>query len=323
MLSKEQAQRLIQELQKVATPFGGTLGPSKPSPASTPHPGTSQPRSSSIADMQKAMQSLAQAVTSQLNLSKLQGPNPDKQEAEGRDSFADFFTKHYLRNTDVPSVELDPNPAKVQMSDKDPRTPSKLNWVMDTMRRVGNERQEAFVDGSWGPRTNIALINSYALAEGLLNLAKEFKLPVREYSEKDLAGLKPAVRQDNDLTPQEKAKVAPIVARHLQAIKRMYNEVKQGILEKPQWRAYIENDKPYIQYNNPVLNPQQVASLQQTFPDGWFIPVDKQGGLAHLDVDNLASSETLKQWMEESEIKLSPYNVVRLVMDQLIQPGSS
>jgi hypothetical protein len=317
-MNKKDLVTLIEKMaQSLADPPGvdmKTYQPTTPTAAPAPASGGAASvryRNPTIVKMQEALQALAQAVTSQLNVQKLQG-------AEGRDSFGDFFAKHYLQNKDVSSVEFSPDPTKTKMPDKDPRSPSKLNWVMDTMRRIGGEKAEGFADGVWGPRTNASLVNSYALAEGLLNLSKEFKLPVHAYSESDLAKLKPAINEENGLSSKEKNDVAPIVIGHLNAIRRLYNEIKQGILEKPQWRAYIENDKPYVNYKSQALTPQQLEAIKQTYPQGFNIPVDDKGTAAKIEVDNLISTDTLNKWIAQfPETKLDPYNVLKLVSNQI------
>lgn len=323
-LSKEKAQEIIKELRKLATPFGGSLGPATaPAPGGSASAAGGGNSNSPIGKMQTALVGLAQDVTSQLNLQKLTGPNPERQEAAGRDSFGDFFAKHYLRNSDVPSVEFNPDPSKTEMADKDPRAASKLSWVMDTMRRIGGAHAEGFADGNWGPRTNAALSNAYALASGLLKLADNFKLPIKSYSESNLAKLAPAIREDNSLTPEEKNDVAPIVAEHLKMIRRLYAEVKQGILEKPQYRAYIEGDKPYVQYDNKNLSAQQLSSLQQIFPEGFSIPINDKGSTAKIGVDDLVSLDTLNKWIAQyPDAKLNPSNILASVSKQ-IQPTRS
>jgi hypothetical protein len=269
-----------------------------------------------IAKMQEALIGLAQDVTSQLNVQNLTGPTPN-QEAVGRDSFGDFFAKHYLRNDDVPGIEYSPDPTKTQMADKDPRAASKLSWVMDTMHRLGSSKAEGFIDGNWGPRTNASLVNAYALATGLLKLANDFKVPVRSYSEAALQELKPAIREDNDLPMQYKTRNAPAITQQLRAIRRMYNEIKQHILEKPQWRAAIEGAKPYVHYQGQGLSSQQLASIKQTFPQGFSIPINDQGATAKIDVDNLASVEALKQWLTQTKTQMNPTNVIKSVMQQI------
>ena len=318
-LSKQKAQQLVQELRKIATPFGSPApAASGGSAAPAGQPGQTQYRNPGIVKMQQALVGLAQDVVSQLKPQDINAPGQQGQEAGGRDSFADFFAKHYLRNGKVPSVEYSPDPTKTDMADKDPRDPSKLNWVMDTMKRLGGSKSETFVDGVWGPRTNASLTNSYALAAGLLQLATELKVPVHSYNEGALSELKKAITPDNSLPLTKKIEYAPLIAQHLQLIRKMYNEIKNGILEKPQWRAYIENDKPYVQYKGQSFTPQQLEALKQTYSQGFTIPVDSKGTPAKITVDDLSDTNTLDKWISQfPDAKLDPYNVLTLVSNQI------
>jgi len=316
-LSKEKAQELLQEVRKMATFFGG--GPSAPAAAHSggnayqPGAAPSRYRDPGIAKMQEALKALAQAVVTQLN-----PQDPNKQEAGGRDSFGDYFTKNYLRNSDVPSVEFSPDPTKTNVQDKDPRAASKLSWVMDTMQRIGGSKAENFVDGVWGPRTNASLINAYALAEGLLTLAKEFKLPVQSFTDTDLAFIKPAMHENNDIIPEDKHKYAPILADRINRIRMLYNELKHGILEIPKYRAFIENDKPYIHYKTQGFTPQQLEAIKQTYPQGFRIPLNENNDVGTITVDDLASVDTINKWLSQFQgTKQNPYNIVRLVINQI------
>jgi hypothetical protein len=327
--------KLIQKMAQSATDYFPGTAPAKAPAAPTTSPvpnnfvgptqqgpsGSTTPSKYSnpgIKKMQEALVGLAQDVTSQMKPQDMTAQGPKKQEAEGRDSFGDFFAKHYLRNDKVPSVEFSPDPTKTNMADKDPRAPSKLNWVMDTMKRLGSGKAETFVDGVWGPRTNASLVNAYALASGLLSLAKEFKLPTQSYNEELLAELKIGVHGQDDLSVTKKIAFALPITDHLNRIRKLYNEVKQGILEKPEYRASIENDKPYVQYKDQNLTPQQLDALKQTYAQGFTIPVDNKGAAAKISVDDLATKDTLDKWISQfPNAKLDPYNVLTQVSNQI------
>ena len=322
---------LLQEIQKLASPpppappgygHSSNLPPSPVagSPISTPTGQFSGQRGNpQIKNMQEALIALAKDVTSQLNLGALQ-----KQEAEGRDSFGDFITKHFLRNSDIPAVEFSPDQSKTQMSDKDPRSPSKLNWVMDTMQRIGNTKSESFADGVWGPRTNAALQNVYAMAYGLLKLAETFNIKPESYNNQFLDYMKTGIPEDiSDFSPIQKIEAAGKITKHINAIRKMYQEIKNSILEKPQYRAYIENDKPYLHHDKGVyFTPQQINSMKQSFANGFVIPLQNKGSSAKITVDNLLSVDALQKWIAQfPEDKLDPQFVLNNIMNQISQPN--
>src|ERR1700723_3450758 len=121
-------QQYLVELIKKTAQAGDELGdvpinPAKNVPAGPPSP-PSAPKygppnmaqgNSQVKKMQQALIDLSKAVTQQINIQQLADPNQVQHgstapgEATGRDSFNNFITKNYLRGSDVPGVEFDPN----------------------------------------------------------------------------------------------------------------------------------------------------------------------------------------------------------------------
>ena len=228
---------------------------------------------SAIGKMQTALQQLAQTVSS-------------------GQAFDQFLAKHYLRNDAVSASVQFGKPATSEQNPSN-QTDGKLSWAMDNMHQVAP--MKGFVDRSWGKMTNDTLVNSYALAEGLLNVAKEFQLPVHTYTTADLAKLKPAIRPANDLTLQEKTEVAPLIEGHLAAIRRMYNEVKAEIVLNHAYRANVENKKPFIQYKqqNQELSPAQMLAIQQVWPNGFSV------NNTPVQVSDLENMATIEKWVQD------------------------
>lgn len=262
-------------------------------PASSAGPAASPSRytDTNIQKMQEALITLAQTVVSQVKLQ-------------------DFITKNYIQNSDVPGVQFG-------TPTKQPGDPNQLNVVMDSMQRIGNPKTgELKVDGNWGPMTNAALVNVYAMTQGLLKLASDFKLPIRSYNSADLADLKNAVSPDNSLTPAEKKQDAPRVTAHLQAIAKMYIEIKNSILDKPGFRSFIEGDKPFITYqkSDNSFSPQQIATMKQAFPNGFTISMGDQDTKEQITIDDMLNIDSLKKWIAKfPNVKLDPVSVLAQV----------
>lgn len=347
----EHLKNLVKEIQKLAQVPGRSKGDRQaPAPAPAPAAGTPTPPSTSnvpqrgskpsgggtatvrkgnpeIIKMQESIVALAREVTSQLNTQNLSAPDPrKKQEAGGRDSFADFLTKHFMRNSDVQAVEFSPDPTKNKMEDKDPRIASKLSWVMDTMSRVGGHTNEFKVDGFWGPRTAAAITNVCAMTEGLFALADAFNVHLTSYYKKDFAQFKEKYGKDSDhFSISEKIDWASDVIIRLNAIRKMYMELKSKVLQNPQYQTYIENDTPYLQHTKPDVGftptPEQLAVMKKAFPNGFDVYLDTtdKGGRvsAKLDVDNLASPEAFKEWMRSRGVAKDVGEVLKQVTDQV------
>jgi hypothetical protein len=293
---------IVEYIQKYAVappqPSAGYAPSGKvPSPANAPASNAARYHGSNISKMQEALVSLAQSVTNSAG------------DLANINSFNNFMTKNYWKNSEVPSVSYNPT------SDLK-NTPNTLNLVMETMKQIVNSVKK-FADGIWGPHTNASLINSYALASGLLKIANEFKVPVKSYNENYLNELKAIINDSVNYTPDQKNKEAVLITEHLQAIKNLYNEVKSGVSANPQWKTYIENNQPYIHYQNQGLTPEQLHSLQQTFTRGFLVPI-KEGESAKIGVENLANIDAFNKWLSQfPNTKLDPYNVLTLISNQI------
>lgn len=344
-------------------------GKGAPAPGSGGAPGVNN---AGIRDMQRKLMKLSEVVLSQMNLAdiaktiqpidtspgvhpikssdpnnKWEGattnePTPTREaiNAGGRGSFGDFLARR-TRQSPVQGVEFDPSENKKQMSEKNPSAPTRLSVMMNTMSRVGNPKQgEKFDDGNWGPRTNAALHNAYAFAFTLLKLAKDFELPVKAYSESDLQGFK-VPEKETDMQILDKIATAPILTKHIEAIIRLFNEIKAGILENPQYQTYIENDTPYATYGKakpagppgspqaaqqqqaPMISPEEANEIYKLFPQfniGFTAP-DGQVQQRPMSITNLLTLQAVEAWKKASGVSLSVPQITKQVRDQTdLQP---
>jgi hypothetical protein len=290
--------------------------------------------STAIMAMQHALQDLAADVSKQINLQQMVNPDPNnpraQEEARSRDAFGTFITKNYMRNSAVSGVEYDPNPKvrKVPDKQKSATDPTRLSVVMDTMNRIGKERGEAFVDGNWGPRTNAAIRNAYALAQGLFKFVDDVntyatnKLQVQSYSKDSLRNLEGMATVDNSLSPEDKATAAPLITQHVKAIHAMYDEVKNKVLEHKAYRQFIESDKQYKTYSAGGLTPQQIKVLTDAFPQGF--PIQVGNARANVDIGSLTSVDKLNQWITAHPQlgKLTPQTIADQIQRQHGHTGS-
>lgn len=316
-----------QPTQQAPAPDGMPRGNvPRPGQPSTPRPGGGGGGKGyygnvAIMTMQHALQDLAQAVSSQLNLA-----DPKQNEAKGRDAFGVFLTKNYMRNTKVPGVEYDPDPRVTDVAKKRPDDPTRMSVVMDTMHRVGNPKKgENFVDGVWSARTNAAVRNSYAFAAGMLEFVDDInkfaqkKIQIKSYDRSQLAELEKYATADNTLTAQEKIQAAPFVTKQVKAIKNMYEEIKNAVLQRPAYQQFIEGSVPFKTYQ-PAVTQQQVDSVKSMFPSG--IEVKFKNFASVVPVDALKNLESLKAWMQQAAPdavqrgELTPETVVSAIWAQ-------
>lgn len=327
---------LVQQIQKMAKmpPKPGADWKPPTDRASIPQPGGTAPRAEvargpsgdpGVRKMQEAIKQLALDVVSEMQGKG--GTDPTSQKNQGaRDSFGAFLARTFMRNSNVSAVEYSPDPNKKKISDKDPTAAHKMSWVMDTMERIGHTNTEFSADGVWGPRTQAALVNVIAFANALFQVAQAFNVPVKSYNEGYLRQLAPiAEATSKELTPEDKKQDAPVIAKHVTLIRKMYEEIKNQVLNIPRYQTYIEADTPYLSHEKSGVNltPQQQASIKQTFQQGFWVPLDEKGTeKMKISVDDLMSVDTLNKWIAEVKqyypnVQLDPYNVLTVVSDQV------
>lgn len=310
--SKEELAKLVEEIHKLAKPFGGSLAPAGKPTGHSYVPGTGVGDGGggyggniAIMTMQHALQDLASDVASQINLPDVTSGDPKReQEAKERDAFGVFLTKNYMRNAKVPGVEYDPDPKVTDVSQKRPDDPTRMSVVMDTMSRVGNPKKgERFVDGIWGPRTSATIRDSYAFVLGLSNFVNDInrfatpKMNITSYSPTNLAEFEDFIKVDpNSLTLAEKIDNAPRLTQHLKGIKDMYDEVKNHILQRPDYQQFIEGSVPFKTYAK--VSPQQISFLNKTFPQG--IDVTFKNFKSKININNLVNLDAVKAWMQQA-----------------------
>jgi hypothetical protein len=280
--------------------------------------------SKEIAKMQKSLVNLANEVIAQINPDQLADRGSQQgQKAEGRDSFADFLAK-YMRNSEVQAVEFSPDPTKTKVSEKEPREASKMSWVMDTMRRIGGQKNEFVVDGIWKERTNAALRNACALANALFVLASSLQVEQNAYSQDQLENLNEAIPQkDTDIGITKKIGLADPITTHIDAIREMYKQIKRQVLQNPKYKDYIEGTKPYITHDSFNITSQELDAIKKQYPNGWNIPTGHQESpMAKITIDDISSLENLDRWIESSKLKLNPYSVLQSIKTQISGGGS-
>jgi hypothetical protein len=292
----------------------------------------------SIVKMQSELSDLANTVTKQIGASALAAPpgakpglspatpaqaTDEQREAAGRVAFSNFITEHYMNQSDVKGVEFDPNHSKTQMDQKDPSKPTRMGVVMDTMSRIGGPGNEAKPDGKWGPRTNGALRNAYALAFALLKMAKDFKLdpPPTSYSESDLQELKELIpAQPNEISEADKAKRAVRISRHIQGIRNLFSEVKTRILSKPAYKSYIEGTQAYATYQKDTSpSPQMIQDLNKKFTNMKVVGNDADGKskTVPITVSDLSTPQAFQLWLQTNLPSVKPEDALAQIKKHL------
>lgn len=286
-----------------------------------------------VKQMQSDLVNLARSVISEMNTAALQAQpgqteaTPEQKEAGGRTSFNDFIAQHYMRQSDVPGVEFSPDPKHTGLGQKDPTQATRMNVVMDTMRRVGNPKGGEFaVDGKWGPRTNAALHNAYAYAYALLKMSKDFGYTPRTFDDARLQQLQELIShvpvgEENKINPQEKEQLAEEAIPYIRGIKHLFEETKQHILQKPAYRSFIEGSQAYTTYKGKqVPDPRAVADLDKKFTN-MKIMQPAQAGVSQvvrpIRPSDLVSLQALQSWQKNNLPNMPLPNILQQVQKHL------
>jgi len=197
-----------------------------------------------IKEMQTALVNLAKVVSDQVNMAGT------KAAPVGRTSFHDFITQNYLRKSPVKGTEFGAD-----------REATKMSSIMGTMSRLGSPENDFAIDGNWGPKTNASLHNAFAFAYAMLKLATDFNLHIKSYHMSMLNKFD-VPETDKDISILEKGIKAKSFIQHITAITKMYNEIKEGILNNPAHKEYIEG-KPILSYKKIERDAPEETAFKQ------------------------------------------------------------
>lgn len=257
-----------------AKPAGGTGGgtaPAKPTgggrggiggPPSRPSKGPARPSGGGggvgyspqgIRVMQDALQNLAKTISATIDydaLIKTMSTPPGQPSPEdegtfkaqyGKDMFSNFMVGQYLRRADVHGVEYDTDPKRTKMIDKKPSDLKSMYVILDSMRRIGSEPKESFVDGNWGPRTNNALRNAAAIANSVMKLGGELGMESTAFDASKIGELNSLIpAKDTDISMGDKLQRAPKIAEILNGVVTLFKDFKQQVFMDPTYRNFIE-----------------------------------------------------------------------------------
>jgi hypothetical protein len=215
-----------------------------------------------ISKMQQSLVNLATLVSNELTPKEIAGPK-GQQSALGRTTFGNFIVQHYLRPSPVKPTEFD-----------SAHKPTKMSNIMETMSRLGSSKNDFAIDGRWGPKTNAALRDSNAFAFAMLKLAADFELPVKAYSSAILAEFK-IPENDTDWSIPQKTAAAPAFIKHIDAIANLFREIKDGLLNHPEHKSYIEGNQPFMSYKKvEPLTPEE-QSIGELLAKGQPLPINE------------------------------------------------
>jgi TfoX/Sxy family transcriptional regulator of competence genes len=268
------------------------------SPESSPIPSTNVPsgytgsypvKNAFVARMQEAIKKIADAVMADAYDTKMapqaavEKPTeigstkakPGANLGAQKKGFADFIAENYVGQ--LPEDYRGTSWSTGSGSTYETKKPTEsniyeLDVVMNTLSRIGKSTNELKPDGIWSFRTDNALRNIMGFAYSLLQLEGDFGLKNNIYVIGNwnafthlLSGYEvDPTTQKNSLSDEEKTKRSQQITMHLDAIRKLYLDFKQQVLNHPEHRKTIEGHKSFYNTSKMGLSNEQYSGEKLT-----------------------------------------------------------
>lgn len=201
-----------------------------------------------IVAMQQALVNLSKDMASH-NIHDVADRTTDKGElVSGSNPFMTFLVTSYLNKAKTSGKQLVNTDLKQPVRMDTAKENDNLKGVLNTINRIGTPGTEQRPDGVWGPRTNNALKQIYALAYAMMELKKDMGLTVEGYSDSDLEELHSLVPDDINTVKNinEKVSKALGITKNLNKLRGLYDNFRETVLNDPNYRAHIAQEKPLV-----------------------------------------------------------------------------
>jgi hypothetical protein len=189
-------------------------------------------------------------------------------ENDKRKDFNDFLAEQYSAGSSIKGQEWTRNVSATTRESKLPTDIIELDNVIDGLRRMGTQKNEAMIDGIWDWRTQNAVKNVWALADALVRVTDDFGAKLANpFTRSDLQALGNAIPKTDDIgryPAQKKSQSAKIIKPLVEKLTSFYNSYYKTIIESPEYSSYIKQDLPLVSVTVGGQNPAAIPrELQQ------------------------------------------------------------
>lgn len=165
----------------------------------------------------------------------------------GSDPFMNFLVSNYINKAKPLGKQLINTDVNMPTRMDTSKYNDNLKGILQSIKRIGTPGVEQSPDGIWGPRTNNALKQIYALAYMMVSLIKDMELSINNYSEADLANFHNDIPEDQSkLNLNQQNKAAEVLINDLNKFINMYNEFREIIFTNPKYSSLISQEKPLM-----------------------------------------------------------------------------
>jgi hypothetical protein len=272
------------------------------------------PRSTAIQQMQIALQSLYGAFKNYPMFNKKpnyreedkgqKGAEYGENFEHGSDSFLTTMMNRHVNKSDIVGTE------DMSVQGAQAGKQSDLIKLLESLKTFGKGLNKP--DGAWGPYTNNALKNLYAITRAMLEMLPNLDINQDVYTDKDLEELKENIPQDPKKI-QDADSSATAITKNIAKIKMLLGSFVNGTTgENSKLAPYINQQKPFetnfnkkpvdsrslIGYN---VSQSQVPVLNIQVPRD---PMHPEQGTVPLLLGNLATPQDFKEFIDKSSIMI-------------------
>ena len=256
---------------------GGKFGPAPGVPTGKPTGGGAGGggayvnSASSIKEMQKSIQNFAKVATGYKTKTVLKDPTNKakgtKEVMDGEDprkDFNDFVSEQYTNGSGIHGVEFNPDEGATTKDEKKPTENIEMDNVIDGLRRIGSPKPgEKVPDGIWDFRTQNAVMQTYALADAMVQITSFMAAPPQQaknnFTASDLGKFANAIPKTkeypatsksnvflNKMSPADLKQDAEIITDLVDKLSNFYQYYSKYVVEHPAYTAAISKKTPLI-----------------------------------------------------------------------------
>lgn len=223
----------------------------------------------------------------------------------GTDPFGNFLVSQYVNNAKVVGnqfVNIDmPEPLRTSTA-----TPNvNLKSIIGTLSRIGSPGAERKVDGVWQTRTNNALKQIYSIGSALLHFAKDTGVDIAGFTMDNLEAFKNLIPESYTDLGADISRRAMQLTKFINALTVLYKKFEAAILERPEFKAIISQDKPLADHSGrkvEELNKDEQTLYNQN-KDAVIPGANINGKPVRLmDVANI---EAFKKFLQSANVDIS------------------
>ena len=270
------------------------------------------PRSTAIQQMQTALGSLYGAFKNYPMFNKKpdyreqdkgqQGAQYGQNFEHGSDSFLTTMMNRHVNKSDMVGI------ADMSVQGAQAGKQSDLIKLLESLKTFGKGLNKP--DGAWGPYTNNALKNLYAITQAMLGMLSNLNINQNVYTDKDLQDLKQNIPQDPKHIQDADASATEIT-KNIAKVKMLLGSfVNATTGENSKLAPYINQQKAFetsfnkkpvdsrslVGYN---VSQSQVPVLNIQVPKD---PMHPEQGTVPLVLGDLATAQDFKQFVDKSGI---------------------